>query len=334
MEYEDDMQITLKLGKYVGDKWGGKYLRAPDIYHKIFKENYSRLQKVSDVAEVFPGCYTGINDFFYLNKSVAQNYSIESKYLTDLVRNTRSIESLHFKNKGNYYVLNIPPVDKFSLDKNVKKYIDWGERQVTRERQKTNAGIPWPKTSTVSNRKYWYAIPEKNLIPAKLFMQYVSNDRFYCPFSDSASVSDRCYHRLYPHNPDELPLLAAALNCTLQYLFVMIGRSGLGEGALKLETSDVKRLSVFSYKQVESYVFINAVMKLGKRLPKSVFEECGIDPKSDSPIEQQEPKPLPDRSALDNIVFDALSLSQDERKDVYRAVCRLVWNRINKANSV
>ena len=37
---------------------------------------------------------------------------------------------------------------------------------------------------------------------------------------------------------------------------------------------------------------------------------------------------------LDKIVFDALDLSEDERKEVYRAVCQLVWNRINKANSV
>lgn len=37
---------------------------------------------------------------------------------------------------------------------------------------------------------------------------------------------------------------------------------------------------------------------------------------------------------MDDIVFNALGLSENERKDVYRAVCRLVWNRINKANSV
>ena len=67
---------------------------------------------------------------------------------------------------------------------------------------------------------------------------------------------------------------------------------------------------------------------------KSIFEECGIDPKSDVPIEEQEPKPLPDRAELDKIVFDALNLTKDERKEVYRAVCRLVWNRISKANSV
>jgi hypothetical protein len=43
---------------------------------------------------------------------------------------------------------------------------------------------------------------------------------------------------------------------------------------------------------------------------------------------------LPDRAELDKVIFDALSLTNDERKEVYRAVCRLVWNRISKARSV
>ena len=78
---------------------------------------------------------------------------------------------------------------------------------------------------------------------------------------------------------------------------------------------------------------ISAVL-LFKREIKTIFEECGIDPKSKIPIEEQEPNPLPDRAELDNIVFNALNLTADERKDVYRAVCRLVWNRISKAKSV
>jgi len=33
-------------------------------------------------------------------------------------------------------------------------------------------------------------------------------------------------------------------------------------------------------------------------------------------------------------VFDALGLTEEERKEVYRAVCQLVWERISKARSV
>ena len=63
------------------------------------------------------------------------------------------------------------------------------------------------------------------------------------------------------------------------------------------------------------------------------FEECGINPESEIPISEQEPSPMSDRAELDKVVFDALGLTEDERKEVYRAVCQLVWNRINKAKS-
>ena len=49
---------------------------------------------------------------------------------------------------------------------------------------------------------------------------------------------------------------------------------------------------------------------------------------------QSYPNPLPDRKALDDIVFDALGLTEDERKEVYWAVAELVKNRLDKARSV
>jgi len=44
--------------------------------------------------------------------------------------------------------------------------------------------------------------------------------------------------------------------------------------------------------------------------------------------------PLPDRKALDDIVFDALGLTEEVRKEVYWAVVELVKNRLDKARSV
>lgn len=44
--------------------------------------------------------------------------------------------------------------------------------------------------------------------------------------------------------------------------------------------------------------------------------------------------PLPDREALYDIVFDALGLTEEKRKEVYYAVAELVKNRLEKARSV
>jgi len=63
-----------------------------------------------------------------------------------------------------------------------------------------------------------------------------------------------------------------------------------------------------------------------------IFTELGINPAH--PVREQKPNPLPDRKALDDIVFDILGLTEDERNEVYWAVCELVKNRLEKARSV
>lgn len=78
--------------------------------------------------------------------------------------------------------------------------------------------------------------------------------------------------------------------------------------------------------------FVAALETLGKRIAVSVFEECGIDPVQT--IRVQDPNPLPDRKALDDVIFDILGLTQNERREVYWSVCELVKNRLDKAGSV
>ncbi|MCX7944137.1 MAG: hypothetical protein N2746_06475 [Deltaproteobacteria bacterium] len=49
---------------------------------------------------------------------------------------------------------------------------------------------------------------------------------------------------------------------------------------------------------------------------------------------KQKPNLLFDRKVLDDIVFDALGLTEEERNEVYWAVAELVKNRLGKARSV
>jgi len=55
-----------KTGQYVGNKWGGKYLRAPEIYWKILEKGKGKLVRLGDIAEVRFGIKTGANEFFYV----------------------------------------------------------------------------------------------------------------------------------------------------------------------------------------------------------------------------------------------------------------------------
>jgi len=55
-----------ETGQYIGNKWGGKYLRAPEIYWKIIEKGKGKLVRLGDIAEVRFGIKTGANEFFYV----------------------------------------------------------------------------------------------------------------------------------------------------------------------------------------------------------------------------------------------------------------------------
>lgn len=60
---------------------------------------------------------------------------------------------------------------------------------------------------------------------------------------------------------------------------------------------------------------LDSFSSMGLRDSESIFTECVFD--KEKPIRDQEPNPLPDHKALDDVVFDALGLTEEERKEVY-----------------
>ena len=94
---------------------------------------------------------------------------------------------------------------------------------------------------------------------------------------------------------------------------------------VKLQVSDLSKILLIDPKKIKK-------VQIPKRPILSIFNEINIDPLR--PIREQEPKPLPDRAEIDNIIFDELGLTKDERKEVYWAVCELVQQRLDKAKSL
>ena len=73
VEYPDDTEIKLEHPvenlPYIGNKWGGKYLRAPEIYFKILENGKDKLVRLGDIAEVKAGIITGNNSYYYKPKT-------------------------------------------------------------------------------------------------------------------------------------------------------------------------------------------------------------------------------------------------------------------------
>ena len=131
----------------------------------------------------------------------------------------------------------------------------------------------------------------------------------------------------------------AMLNSTLYALLReggIYGRSTLGLGTLKTEVIDIKRLPVIGIQKLQKRKELiknltKTFNKLSRRSIKTIYEEIGAN----SPEEVSLDKVKPDRRELDKIIMgDILGLTEGEQLEVYRAVVKLVKDRIEKAKSV
>ena len=326
--------------------------RDGDRYFLIKPEELrSLLVRLGDVAEVRFGIKTGANKFFYLEPvelTVAEvmklserdpralvrvkngagwEGEIEAEFLKPVIKSPRECRTILLKPEDLRYLVFMCRKSKKEL-KGTKalEYIQWGEKRGYHRRPTCR-----------SRPKWWdlgiWKVPD-GILPAGL------NDIFRFFVNNRNILADKRMYLFY--GVHEILLF---MNSTLYLLFLELGsRTGLGEGLLDLTVYEYKNVMVMPYvfkNGRKDYIQSENVEKLKSTLApflnrpiQSIFTECGIDPESGVPISEQEPKPLPDRKALDDLVFDVLGLTDEERKEVYRAICQLVWERISRARSV
>ncbi|MFW0862063.1 MAG: Eco57I restriction-modification methylase domain-containing protein [Candidatus Komeilibacteria bacterium] len=330
IEYENDEQKKLG-GKYIGDKWGGKYLRAPDIFFTILNKGENKLVKLGGMADIKFGIKTGANDFFYLTEEEAKKLNIEDEFLIPVVKSPRECKSILIRPNDLKYRLFVCNKNKDELcGSNALKYIEWGEKEKITIKQGANKGkviIGFQNIPTIKGRKRWWDLGEH--IPSNFLWTMTYRERFFV-VANTGFLADARMYDMYCDN-----YVGALCNSTITLLQLELMARGYGGGGgpVDVKVYEVKNLLLPDLKDRQKE--LNDTLTLFKnRDIKSIFDECGIDPKLDISIEKQNPKPLSDRAKLDSIIFDSLNLSSEERKEVYRVVCRLVWNRINKASSL
>ncbi|MCH7471976.1 Eco57I restriction-modification methylase domain-containing protein [bacterium] len=295
--------------KYFGSNWGAGLLRAPYILNKLKEQLAPFLTQLSELVTLRNGCQSSINEFFYLENDHAAKLEIEKEYLRPLLRNTAAAHSLNFSSDLDWVVF-VCWASKEKLRQlshhGALSYIRWGEAQTARKRQKRGEGVPYPEVASVGRRKPgWWAVPELEVRFAHLFMQYVIGSRFIVPICMDNVTTDRCFHRIWPHEGIAEESLAAVLSSSLTLLFIMTnGRAAMGMGAFKHEVSDANRLLVLDVRKLNSKQLLRlheALFRIGSRPIGSILSELK----------------MPDRRALDNVVFDILGLTEEEREEVY-----------------
>ncbi|NLK36444.1 MAG: hypothetical protein GX301_13595, partial [Gracilibacteraceae bacterium] len=276
---------------------------------------------------------TGANEFFYLEplgpgsmpgllrvrNGAGWEGEIEEEFLKPVIKSPRECRSIVIKPEDLKYRIFMCHKSKAELKgTRALQYIKWGEKK------------KYSNRPTCNSRSIWWSVPNEmgNSFWGKELRERIA------VFASLIPLLADC--RLYVATVDQP--LQLILNSVVTFLAdeVKARQYGGGGGPRSLMVYEVKQQLVLSSNFIDNKrdQINNILLHLASKPVESIFTECGIDPESDIPISKQEPNPLPDRKALDDIVFDALGLTEEERKEVYRAVCQLVWERINRARSV
>ena len=281
-----------------GDKWGGKYLRAPDIYHHILGKYADKLVRLGDIAAVRRGVTTGANDFFYLTPERIAEWGIEDDFLQPIVIAPRQITSLTISPERLASRVFMCWPDKAELaGTNALKYIEWGE-------QNRVNGI-----RSVRSRKPWYKLSE-TAGPLALGCKIRGTARAL--LNPGQCQLDKAFYGITPQwDKAAAESLCAVLNSTLSVMMLEVESNSLGRGLLEI--------SVF---QANNLMLPNP--QLLPELDATVFNAADWDVLTPSAA----------RRHIDAAVYDALGLTPDEQAAVHAGVTELVANRKRRAGSI
>ncbi|MEW6033630.1 MAG: hypothetical protein AB1603_02110, partial [Chloroflexota bacterium] len=213
---EDDTSKAMALGfgygEYGGDKWGGKYLRAPDIFFTILEKGKALTRSLSEYFDGERYLNTGGADGFFILtnvKAVANGLyhvcndnvtelggrpfegEIEEEFLVPLIKDyTKTDKRIEVQGYDAYcLVVKGPP------SRRVQSYIAWGERQGYHQRSGTR------------NQRPWYKPTNQMLSAARFLVPRSFNDSFVFHFNPQRYLSLRFY-RLHPKRGSDVQIVA------------------------------------------------------------------------------------------------------------------------------
>ena len=329
---EDGRAPALPAG-YAGNKWGGKFLRAPDIYHTVLEKGKPYVGTLSTYFRGERYLNTGGADGFFIltdvrpiseelvlvsNARVTHSRSapfvgeLETHYLRPLVKDyTKKDRRIEIHGYDAYCF-----VAPGATSVRAREYIQWGESQ------------GYNKRSVTISQKPWYKPTRQMTCGAGIVVPRSFGESFVIHWNPNQYLTLRFY-RLHAFAISHAHL-AAYLNTTLTALFIeTLGNTSLGQGVLDFFMADFLAMRV-PIILGDDLLAPFAAMK--ERPIQNVYYESGVP--YGGLLGGQSPHPPKDRSALDAIVFDALDLTQAEREGVYEALAKLVRTRLERAESL
>ncbi len=295
--------------KFVGDKWGGKYLRAPDIYHHILTTYSDKFVRLGDIATVRFGIKTGANAFFFLDEARIQQWNIEEEYLAPVMTSPQESRSILVDPDTLPKKLFVCHKEKDELrHTGALAYIQWGE---------TNE---YHKRRSMVSRKRWYDLGIRDGVYLAMNLLVHANARTYL-YKEAVFCSNNFHVFASKHKNASV---CTSLNSTLSQLSINVeSRSNFGEGVLEIQTYETANLRIVKPEHITT-------------IDECLFTSSDLDivSRENGDPAWQVDDVSANRRAIDDVVFDVLGLTQDERDAVYESVIELISNRLSRASSV
>ena len=324
-------QRDLKEGKW------NVYLRAPPLFRAIIHNR--KVKPLTALAKVFRGLTTGCDRFFVLSEDYVKKLGIEFQYLTPCVSSPKSVRGLTIEEdeiQEHFFTVYEPKSDLHGT--NALKYIEYGEKlEVKPKKGSRRDRRKIPELESLKSRRPWYSlskIPDAPILLVKMM------DKGPKALWNRAKThaSNRFYY-IIPKKKTELVILGFINSSVGAFLSEIYGRS-YGGGVLELASYEVRNMpvidsSTLSEGQIseisEAFETLANVKKEKVRVedeveplkPRSKEERGLFEVEMKEKLGKVEKAEQKAREILDEAVYNALGLTQEERKQLEDGVKEL-----------
>lgn len=219
-----------------------------------------------NIQGVFARGGTGGDKFFYLPKEEAEHRGLVPDYVYPALISSRHVKTFEFsksdweklrdKNKSCYVFISHKP--KQELPKNVKEYIDWGEKApLVKVRKREIFKTPRETIASAMREKSkeffgWYDLGGIRETPLFTSRRAQYRHRFVILDVDKCSLDDG-FITLRPKQKlakEELLAECAYLNSDFSNLFIEIYGRSTGGGLIELDDKSTGRLPILNFKKL------------------------------------------------------------------------------------
>ncbi|HHX39195.1 MAG TPA: hypothetical protein GX715_04455 [Armatimonadetes bacterium] len=256
----------------MGVNWGGRYLRAPNLFFEMLEACGTRLCHLDALACVRFGIKTGANGFFYLESvpggapgdlglfrnGLGEERFLERRFLRRALRSPRALRAPELLPDDAASFLLVCPEDPEALaGTRVADYVREGE-------------IRWgiDRRPSVRGRPRWYSVPL--ITPPPVVHPLIAFERACAAINPMGILCDANLVGIYPREGVDPALLAACLASSLGVMMrELVGIANLGQGALKTNPAYLARMLVPDLRRASprELAALNSAFRAARRVP-------------------------------------------------------------------